>query len=270
MRRRNSSAARVGASFGRAPWAWAALGALAGLLVVLVLFAPAAWMAALVGQLSSQQIVLANARGTVWEGSAQLVLTGGEDSHDAMALPGRMRWRLQTAWPGLALRIDADCCTPQPILVAVTPRWGGLRIVLADGSSQWPSAVLAGLGTPWTTVQPEGKLGLSTRGLSLDWNEGRLAVAGRAELQAAQMSSRLSTLRPMGSYRITVNGGPTATVQLDTLEGPLQLSGSGQWAGSRLRFRGTASAAPEREAALSNLLNIIGRRNGASSAISIG
>jgi general secretion pathway protein N len=74
----------------------------------------------------------------------------------------------------------------------------------------------------------------------------------------------------MGSYRITVNGGATSTLQLATLEGSLQLSGSGRWVGSRLRFEGVASAAPEREAALSNLLNIIGRRNGARSIITIG
>jgi general secretion pathway protein N len=40
--------------------------------------------------------------------------------------------------------------------------------------------------------------------------------------------------------------------------------------GRRLRFAGEASAAPEREGALSNLLNIIGRRNGARSLISLG
>jgi general secretion pathway protein N len=74
----------------------------------------------------------------------------------------------------------------------------------------------------------------------------------------------------MGSYRITLLGGQTPAVQLDTLEGSLQLSGSGQWVGSRLRFSGTASAAPEREDALANLLNIIGRRSGARSIITIG
>ena len=74
----------------------------------------------------------------------------------------------------------------------------------------------------------------------------------------------------MGSYRITLNGGSTSTLQLETLEGALQLTGSGQWVGSRLRFSGTASAAPDREAALSNLLNIIGRRRGAQSIITIG
>jgi general secretion pathway protein N len=50
----------------------------------------------------------------------------------------------------------------------------------------------------------------------------------------------------------------------------LQLSGSGQWAASRLRFAGQASAEPGAEPALNNLLNIIGRRQGALSLISIG
>jgi general secretion pathway protein N len=84
------------------------------------------------------------------------------------------------------------------------------------------------------------------------------------------MSSRLSTIKPMGSYRITLDGGNTATLEVTTLEGSLQLAGTGQWVGSRLRFEGVASAAPEREAALSNLLNILGRRTGARSIITVG
>jgi general secretion pathway protein N len=50
----------------------------------------------------------------------------------------------------------------------------------------------------------------------------------------------------------------------------LQLGGSGQWAAGRLRFKGQASAEPGSEPALNNLLNIIGRRQGALSLISIG
>jgi general secretion pathway protein N len=152
----------------------------------------------------------------------------------------------------------------------VQKRWGGVRVTLADVRSQWPAALLAGLGTPWNTLQLEGNLLLETQGLSVEWVQGRLAISGRAELRAQRLSSRLSTLRPMGSYRITVLGGATPTLQLDTLEGSLQLTGKGQWVGSRLHFTGTASAAPDREAALSNLLNIIGRRSGPRSIITIG
>ena len=83
-----------------------------------------------------------------------------------------------------------------------------------------------------------------------------------------------STLDTLGSYRFSIRGGAgageTATMNLETLEGALRLQGSGQWAGPRARFRGEASAADGQEAALNNLLNIIGRRQGATSVISIG
>ena len=132
------------------------------------------------------------------------------------------------------------------------------------------AAVLAGLGTPWNTLQPQGQLMLQTQGLEAVWSAGRMALAGRAQLDAMSMSSRLSTLRPMGSYRLELTGGEVPALALSTLQGPLQLTGSGQWVSQRLRFAGEASAAPDREAALANLLNIIGRRSGARSLITVG
>ena len=59
-------------------------------------------------------------------------------------------------------------------------------------------------------------------------------------------------------------------MHLETLEGSLLLSGEGQWVGARLHFEGEASAAPQRLDALSNLLNIIGRRQGERSIIKLG
>lgn len=253
-----------------APWSWAWSGLVLGLLLALVLFAPARWLGSALDRASTGRVLLDDPRGTVWNGSARLLLTGGAGSNDVAALPGRIDWRVRPAWGGLSAQLHADCCTAQPLLLGGRLRWGGAALLVGDQRSQWPAAVLAGLGTPWNTLQVDGDLLLSTQGLSVEWIEGRLAVAGRAELTASRLSSRLSTLKPMGSYRITLNGGPPSTLQLDTLEGALQLTGSGQWVGSRLRFSGTASAAPEREAALSNLLNIIGRRSGARSIITIG
>jgi general secretion pathway protein N len=253
-----------------APWSWAATGLVLGLLLALILFAPARWLASVLNRASAGKVLLDDSRGTVWTGSARLLLTGGADSTDAAAFPGRIDWRIRPTWNGMRAELNAGCCTPQPLALHAQLRWGGGTLAVSDQRSQWPAAVLAGLGTPWNTLQVEGDLGLSTQGLSVEWVEGRLAVAGRAELTALRISSRLSTLRPMGSYRITLTGGPTSTLRLETLEGALQLVGSGQWVGSRLRFSGTASAAPDREAALANLLNIIGRRRGAQSIITIG
>jgi general secretion pathway protein N len=254
----------------RSPWSWAWTGAAIGLLVALLLFAPARWLAASVLSATQGRVVLEEPRGTVWNGSAQLLLAGGAGSTDAMALPTRLDWRLRPRWDGAHLELATACCTKQPLALRAHLRWGGALVDVADVPSEWPAALLAGLGTPWNTLQFEGDLHLATQGLSVEWVQGRLSIAGRAELRAQRLSSRLSTLRPMGSYRITVLGGNTPTLQLDTLEGSLQLSGSGQWVGTRLHFSGTASAAPEREGALSNLLNIIGRRSGPRSIITIG
>ncbi|MDB5942411.1 MAG: gspC [Ramlibacter sp.] len=253
-----------------APWSWAWGGLVLGLALALALFAPARWLAGGLERASAGRVLLDDPRGTVWNGSARLLLAGGTGSNDLAALPGRIDWRIRPAWGGVDAEFNAGCCTTQPLVLRGRARWGGASLQVGDQRSQWPAAVLAGLGTPWNTLQIDGDLLLATQGLSVEWTEGRLALAGRAELTASRLSSRLSTLRPMGSYRITLAGGSPSTLQVDTLEGALQLAGSGQWVGSRLRFSGTASAAPEREAALSNLLNIIGRRSGARSIITIG
>jgi general secretion pathway protein N len=262
--------ARVPRAAREVPWGWAAAGAACGLVLAVLLFAPARWLAALVEGASRGQLLLNDPRGTVWDGSAQLVLTGGPGSSDAAALPGRLQWMLAPRWDGLAARLRSDCCLRQPVAVRLRLRLNGAEVDVADSVSQWPASVASGLGTPWNTLRFEGELRLSTQGLSVEWVAGRPIVTGRAELLALRIASRLSTLRPMGSYRITLQGGTPATLRLQTLDGSLQLAGSGQWVGSRLRFRGEATAAPEREAALANLLNIIGRRRGPRSLISIG
>jgi general secretion pathway protein N len=254
----------------RGAWPWAAAGIAVGLVLAVLLFIPASWLASRVDAATAGRVVLSDAQGSVWNGSATLLLTGGAGSNDMLALPTPVEWHMRPHWNGLRVELSTACCTPQPVVLRVKPGLRSFGVDVENSQTHWPAALLAGLGTPWNTLQLDGDLVLSTQGLSVEWVEGRLALAGRAELQAQRMASRLSTLRPMGSYRITVTGGATPALQLDTLEGALQLNGSGQWVGSRLHFNGTATAAPEREEALANLLNIIGRRSGARSIITIG
>lgn len=254
----------------RTPWRWAVLGALLGALPAMAIFAPARWLANGIAQASGGQVQLLQPRGTVWTGSAQLVLSGGAGSQDRAALPGRLDWQLRPAWTGVRALLRMDCCMAEPVQLQVVPGWRSAHVAIADHQSQWPAAVLGGLGTPWNTLQPQGRLALQTRGLTVDWAAGRTVLSGQMQLDALGMSSRLSTLRPMGSYRLALQGGNAPTLTLTTLEGALLLSGSGQWVGQRLRFTGEATAAPDREAALANLLNIIGRRTGARSIITVG
>lgn len=256
------------------PWRWATLGALLGLLLAALLGAPAHWLAAGVGAASGQRVLLQDARGTVWSGSAQLVLSAGVGTTDRRSLPTRVHWRWGLAWPGLSLQLASACCTPTPLQAQLVPSAQGLQLQLQDQRSHWPVALLAGLGAPWNTIAAEGQLDWHSQGLQLRWQREGLHWQGQTQLQLQQLSSRLSTLRPMGSYEVLLEGGPKGTttpqLSLRTLQGPLLLQGQGQWLNQRLRFAGEASAQDGAEAALANLLNVIGRRDGSRSLLSLG
>lgn len=257
-----------------APWRWAFAGALLGAVLCTLVYAPARWLAQGLAQASDTRVQLLQPQGTVWQGSAQLVLGAGSGSQAPTALPGRVQWQLRPGLRGLQLALQAPCCLQQDWVWTVTPGFAGVLLALSDQPtsqpSVWPSALLAGLGTPWNTLQLQGALALSTQQLTLQWQSGAWSLAGHAQLDAMGLSSSLSTLKPMGSYRLGLAGGPSPTLDLSTLEGSLHLSGSGRWIGGRLRFEGEASATPERADALGNLLNIIGRREGARSIIKVG
>lgn len=261
---------------------WGRWGLLAGVIYGLVAYAPAGWLAHRIASATDGRLLLTEARGTVWSGSAVLVLTGGTGSRDASALPGRLEWELGLHGIGLELRLRQACCLNGQVPVRIKPGFGRLQVELAPPSggqagntiAQWPAAWLAGLGTPWNTLQLGGVLKLTSPGLTLQSAQGRWHMSGQADLLLLGASSRLSTLDTLGSYRVSLTGDANAAnptqIDLTTLDGSLQLNGHGQWTAGKARFKGDARAAPGSEAALNNLLNIIGRRQGALSLISIG
>lgn len=296
--RRQRAAAAPGTDAGRwrraqrAGRRWGLWGAVLGVAIGAVLQAPAQWLADGLHRATDARLLLAEARGSLWNGSAVLVLTGGAGSRDAAALPGRLHWQLRPNWRGLQLSAQQACCLPGDLRLLWQPGWGSYTVTLGNGAAatvpaapgaagpakpvigHWPAAWLTGLGTPWNTLQLGGQLQLSSPGLQLQSVAGRLRLDGSLTLALQDVSSRLSTLPSLGSYRLQVQGagraGEATTLQLSTSDGALRLSGSGQWTGARLRFVGEARAAEGQESALSNLLNIIGRRQGALSVISIG
>jgi general secretion pathway protein N len=254
---------------------WAVAGAIVGILVGIVAFAPASWLASAIASATNQRLVLAETRGTIWSGSAVAVLAGGPDSRDATYLPGRLEWTLAPRWYGVDLAARHDCCLNGTTTVQIRPGLGRIRATLVprtDWVGQWPSAWLGGLGTPWNTLQLGGSFRLLSPGVTIESVEGRWRLDGRVELVLEQVSSRLTTLDALGTYRVALTGssnGPTL-LTVATQEGPLQLTGNGTWGPGGVKFRGEARAEAGDEAALSNLLNIIGRRDGARSIISIG
>jgi general secretion pathway protein N len=261
---------QVAAHGTRSVWLWAMAGAVIGALWATLQFAPAVWVQQAAFAATEGRLVLRESQGTLWHGSAQVGFTGGTGSSDASRLPGRVQWDFRLGRSGLQLALHADCCTAKAQQFTLTAGLHSWRLQLAPGESTWPAAVLAGLGTPWNTVKLQGPLVLKTPGINLASAIDRVQVEGSISLEMPGLVSSLSTLRPLGSYRLQLQGGEQPTLDLRTLEGSLQLQGTGRWTAAHLRFVGEARADTEHEAELSNLLNIMGRRDGARSVITLG
>ena len=286
---------------------WSITGAVIGACFALITQAPATWLANVISNASQHRFVLQNAQGTVWRGSAIALLADGNQHPTVtrqspsqpllqaypsgkpssntssispntigMPLPSRLSWDFSSGFDTGLMRlvvraqIKSECCTPEPLQLAASIGWQGIRIDVANQQSQWPAHWLIGLGSPWNTVQPEGSMQLRTENLVWQSNMGTPQIQGLAELTLSQLATPLSTLRPLGTYLLRLQGGDTMALTLATIEGGLQLSGNGQWANGRLQFKGEARAQPAFEAALSNLLNILGQRQGAISIMELG
>src|SRR5204862_3291676 len=191
---------------------------------------------------------LVDARGTVWSGSA---LLGVSDGRETTLIPGRSEGRVQSAgaaqishpWLGAPLAI----------------RINGERLAFASGSARLPAGVLAGLGAPFNTLRPGGVLELA-------WKESELrgtALTGELQIDWRDAQSALSTVAPLGSYRVRITGsGGKPLIALQTLAGPLQMQGAGTMEGSRIRFSGVATAEPAMRGALDGLVGLLGMRSG--------
>jgi len=259
---------------------WAEFGAVLGLVTAVVAWAPAAWLASAVSSATHQRLVLADARGTLWNGSARLILSPGPGSRDASELPQRLGWTMRPGWidggPGLRLTLDQSCCIKPAAPLTASFGLDRLTVRLPDATPEqpwirWPAGWLSGLGTPWNTLAPDGVIAISAQGFVFEGRGAAVNVSGVAQVELRDFSSRLAQVAPLGSYRMgLVGGGQTPQLILTTIQGPLQLSGQGSLGAKRTQFRGEATAAPGSEAALANLLNIIGRREGARSIISVG
>jgi len=168
--------------------------------------------------------------------------------------------------------------------VKTTPGAGdadAAALVSATPVGQWPMGWLEGRGFPWNTIHPGGVLTLSTQNLSFALKGGHWRTLGSAQIEIRQASSRLTTLDSLGTYRMLIQPDPSTQLKpgdgasrdlvwISTIDGALQMEGRGLVGATGLRIRAEAHAAPGSEAALNNLLNLIGRRTGAASVISIG
>lgn len=254
-------------------WIGYGLVALLAIVATVGAVAPAQWLAAAVAAATRGRVELAEAKGTLWNGEATLVLASGSGPGAVRAsLPERLSWRL-SPWQLLAGTVDLTLRHPSALAQPLAIRaWPNGRATLSAALVRLPAALLIGLGAPWNTVRPGGVVTLSWDRLQIE--PGRWQGNFSAEWQYA--SSALTPVSPMGHYRLQTNGVfPGTQLNLLTLSGPLELTGSGTIAeGGRLRFQGVARAVPDADPGvktqLTGLISLLGRRDGESAILNIG
>ncbi|MET3131818.1 general secretion pathway protein N [Oxalobacteraceae bacterium GrIS 1.11] len=232
-----------------------------GVAATLLACFPASWLAPLVERQTGGRLTLGDAQGTLWRGSA--FIGGAASSNGAVTplLPGRFGWRLS---PTVLLgAVDIELNNPAALAQPVRVHGSWSRWQVSPGALLLPAEGLSGLGAPLNTIAPSGVMRLSWSALELELElaQRSVAVNGRTTLTLTDMASRLSALRPLGSYELTLDWhGQQAQLGLRSLKGPLLLDGSGALNQGRLRFSGQAQAATGYEETLASLLNLLGQR----------
>ncbi|GGE86421.1 type II secretion system protein N [Massilia psychrophila] len=237
---------------------WCAAVVLTVALTVLLFF-PASWLGPIVERQTGGRLTLGDAQGTLWRGSAFLGGAPGGNGAVTPLLPGRFAWRLSplVLVGQVALELENPLALSQPI--RVDGNWSQWQVSPAE--LMLPAERLAGLGAPLNTLAPSGVMRLSWTALELVRQENMVAVNGRTVLTMSDMGSRMSPLKPLGSYQLAMDWqGQQAKLNLSTLRGALLLSGSGTLDRGRMQFSGQASAANGYEESLGNLLNLLGQR----------
>ena len=205
-------------------------------------------------------LVMANSLGTLWQGSAELALQSGPSA--AGVLPGRLNWSLSPTLHGMDVVLDEEVQGTSVSRFSGTVGWR--KAHLNAGQAALPAQLLMGLGAPFNTLRFEGALNVEWN--ALDWVYGAAAPESLLSMtvQANQLRSRLSPVAPLGSYILSAAWGPLGgRIDLETVSGPLMLSGQGTLTQGRLGFDGQATASDDMQPQLIGLLSILGKREGA-------
>lgn len=233
--------------------------ALAAALAVL----PARWL--IIALPSSWPVAVIDASGSIWNGTALLAL-GPEEARSTLPTP--VSWRVRfDGGPYVELThlwLDGP----------LTMRLQSSGVAISSRTLRLPASTLAQLGAPFNTLKPAGDLLLTWPAMRLN---GALPAGELLTVEWKDASTALSMLRPIGHYRVRLasDGDHAVAIALSTVQGPLNLEGTGRWADKGgLRFTGVARPAPntsnEVRAALQSTLSALGRRSGDDSLLQVG
>lgn len=222
---------------------------------------PARWLLAM--QPDDSLVSLADASGTLWQGSAWVAL-GPPGLQRVLPQPVQWQWR----WDAMALEI-----THPWLQGPLRARVGWAGVSLPAQSLRVPATVLPALGAPWNTLAPDGMLEINWQALRLG---GDLPAGNIADLRWRNAGTALTSITPVGTYLLRLQGAGKsgATLALTTESGLLTVTGQGTAGPRGVRFDGKATYAPgatdAQRAALDGLMSTLGRRSGDTVVFSTG
>ncbi|MHB8455424.1 MAG: type II secretion system protein N [Acidiferrobacterales bacterium] len=226
-------------------------------LVFLIVTAPAAWIAWNLVRISHGVVSLNEPQGTLWRGKGDIVI------HNASSPPRRLgaaRWSINPLWL-FAGQVEAHVALSDPgINVDGALRLGYGRLVLSDVSASFPAQLAAAFYGPATLLSPAGQVHINAKEFTLKRGDAR----GNAIVQWQGASSSLSSVQPLGNYRLSMDGrGETVAIKLETVNGSLSVSGQGQWqtTSGQIQFNGVAKPVAQ-PAELEPMLKLLGPDRG--------
>ena len=226
-------------------------------LLFLVVEMPASWFAWGLNHFTNGAVRLESIVGSVWSGNGRLVIYYPQTSpHDMGSAQWRINplWlvsgRLQTHW-----RVESADTN-----LRTTLRFGQGQTQLIEMQANMSAQTVGDFYPPASLVSPQGQV--LVRSDKLVFN--RDGIEGSVEISWQNAGSGLSTVRPLGDYRLDIAGaGQTASLKLNTLKGDLELTGQGQWQAQTRQIQFSGFASPREHAAeLDPLLKLFGEDRG--------
>ena len=241
-------------------------------LTVLVRQLPVSWISGTLANQTGCRVMLHQATGTIWQGSAALAFSEPNASAGGCREPLSVTERFH--WVSSCKLTTLNCATELQFAALEQPQqigWSLAKTQILANEIKLPANILEGLGNPWSTLRPRGELGARWTDIHLvnfgGSNAGNTSASGTIRIIISKLTSPISPVKPLGGYEISANIAQDGlNWTLSTTSGPLLLKGQGEFSnqgGNKgMHFSGEAGASPEAQESLIGLLSLLGKKEG--------
>lgn len=227
-------------------------------LMVMIVNIPVSWAKNIIAERTNCKVILLSPQGNFWSGSTSLGVSkknSGGNCESPIFMTEGFHW--DTSCQPLSIKCSVIVTSPSlGKELRLTLFNNGMTI--SENEMSLPLKMLEDLGAPWNTLKIDGQSEL--RWSSIDLKD--TSSKGQVNVDLINLKSALSTISPLGDYRITIDLSPMSTFQVRTLKGALEIKGQGQIKTNGIEFKGEAKALPENKESLIGLLSVLGKNQG--------